>query len=263
MSLTILNAPVIAVIVAKMKKLTMHYEKSCILSGYIIFFIVFIASVVLSILVSSIPNVCLYLVLLLTVGFIFIYWIKFFARDCKRVDERCEFKCRLVLVIVLFVIDLFVWILALYLFQALPVTDKSLYPWESRDLNKECFYITPFDYHDLWHISSAIALGMMTLILILMPDLEEKNENMNLEVMPKNKFDDIEDGLKQSKKLLNDFRKKFFRDKCLRSMMIVILVGVLLLIIYAILDPYIHIPSLPNITSSIELPKLDLIDGGY
>jgi len=135
-----------------------------------------VLSIFLPFIVPSIPNVCLYMVLLLTFGFIIIYWIKFFARDCECRTIKCEFKCRLVLVMILFMIDIIIWCIAFILFQALPVTDKSLYPWESRDLNKECFPYTPFDYHDWWHFFSAAALGLMTMILILMPDIKEKNK---------------------------------------------------------------------------------------
>jgi len=71
------------------------------------------------------------------------------------------------------------------------------------------------------------------------------------------RFDDIEDGVKQSRNLLTAFRRTLMRDKCIRALMVVILVGVLLLVIWAIIDPYIHINGSNSTSSSTpaESPK--------
>jgi len=73
------------------------------------------------------------------------------------------------------------------------------------------------------------------------------------------KFDEIDDGLKQSRKLIAEFRKAFFRDKCIRALLILILVGALLLLVWAIIDPYIHLNLDPgnntNTNYNVDTPR--------
>eukprot|EP01129_Flabellula_baltica_P009400 TRINITY_DN3833_c0_g1_i1.p1 TRINITY_DN3833_c0_g1~~TRINITY_DN3833_c0_g1_i1.p1 ORF type:complete len:228 (+),score=55.47 TRINITY_DN3833_c0_g1_i1:105-788(+) len=51
------------------------------------------------------------------------------------------------------------------------------------------------------------------------------------------KFDQVADGLKQSKYLLNDLRKRIMRDNCIRIGMILLLLCVIGLIVYSIVEP--------------------------
>eukprot|EP01128_Nolandella_sp_AFSM9_P011260 TRINITY_DN7984_c0_g1_i1.p1 TRINITY_DN7984_c0_g1~~TRINITY_DN7984_c0_g1_i1.p1 ORF type:complete len:182 (+),score=55.04 TRINITY_DN7984_c0_g1_i1:187-732(+) len=48
---------------------------------------------------------------------------------------------------------------------------------------------------------------------------------------------EIDDGLKQSQKLITTLARKVARDKCIRALLIIVLVGVLVVIIWALIDP--------------------------
>jgi len=63
------------------------------------------------------------------------------------------------------------WTVAIYFFIALEVTDKTLQPWESRDLNRDCF-LGIFDHHDVWHILGSLGLGAICFLLLIIPDKE-------------------------------------------------------------------------------------------
>lgn len=58
------------------------------------------------------------------------------------------------------------WILAGYVFDKKPTTDKALTPEKSRDYNQDCIFLKFYDYHDLWHIFSSHAL-LMTAYLVM------------------------------------------------------------------------------------------------
>ena len=64
--------------------------------------------------------------------------------------------------------------LAILVFE-IPVTNKSLTHQESNELNKPCVLFNYWDYHDLWHILSAIGLfGMLMNIYFLDTDTYAK-----------------------------------------------------------------------------------------
>lgn len=55
---------------------------------------------------------------------------------------------------------------AVSVFLALPTTDKTASPEDSRDLNKECKLFGFFDWHDLWHFLSSFALLMGAFVIM-------------------------------------------------------------------------------------------------
>ena len=57
---------------------------------------------------------------------------------------------------------------SLFFFVILEVTDKSLPPWESRNLNKPCLLQNFYDAHDLWHFFASHALLMIVLVVMQM-----------------------------------------------------------------------------------------------
>ena len=57
-------------------------------------------------------------------------------------------------------VTLGVMAVAVWVFEYLPTTDKTISPEKSRALNEECVLLGFFDYHDLWHILSSFALLM-------------------------------------------------------------------------------------------------------
>jgi len=69
------------------------------------------------------------------------------------------------------------------------------------------------------------------------------------------KYDDIENQVDQSKDLLLRFRRALMKDKCIRGLMVVFLVSVLLLVIWAIIDPYVQVNG-GNSTTPVDVPKL-------
>ena len=55
---------------------------------------------------------------------------------------------------------------AVFIFIALPTTDKTSSPEESRNKNKECEMFGFFDWHDIWHFSSSFALLMGAFVVM-------------------------------------------------------------------------------------------------
>eukprot|EP01100_Stratorugosa_tubuloviscum_P000930 TRINITY_DN1202_c0_g5_i1.p1 TRINITY_DN1202_c0_g5~~TRINITY_DN1202_c0_g5_i1.p1 ORF type:complete len:744 (+),score=299.15 TRINITY_DN1202_c0_g5_i1:22-2253(+) len=60
-----------------------------------------------------------------------------------------------------------------------PSSDKSDQPWESRNTNTECIILDFYDTHDLWHVLSAMALSLMTLLLCHF-DRDERKKIVNI-----------------------------------------------------------------------------------
>ena len=55
------------------------------------------------------------------------------------------------------------------------VSDKDLTPEESMQLNKECVLFGWFDYHDLWHFTSAMGLFLfLNIAYFLDNDVQNK-----------------------------------------------------------------------------------------
>ena len=67
---------------------------------------------------------------------------------------------------------------AVAVFLALPTTDKTSSPEESRNKNKECVMFGFFDWHDIWHILSSIAL-LMGAFVVMFISAESVQSNVN------------------------------------------------------------------------------------
>lgn len=74
-------------------------------------------------------------------------------------------------------------------------------------------------------------------------------------VQVKDDFADIDDGIKQSKKLLGQFVKRMQRDNCIRALLIVALVGILFVMIWSIVDPDFSLGS----SGSFNAPNMLLL----
>ena len=59
-------------------------------------------------------------------------------------------------------------IVSLFFFVILENTDKSIPPWDSRELNKPCIMDDFWDAHDLWHFFASHALMMIVLVVMQM-----------------------------------------------------------------------------------------------
>ena len=56
--------------------------------------------------------------------------------------------------------------LALVFFTTFAVTDKSVAPWKSRELNGECFLNDFYDTHDFWHLFASFGLMLVTMLSV-------------------------------------------------------------------------------------------------
>ena len=65
-------------------------------------------------------------------------------------------------------LTVFIWVVALAVFLVLPTTNKISSPENSRDLNQECAIFGFFDWHDLWHFSSSLALLMGAFVTVFL-----------------------------------------------------------------------------------------------
>ncbi|XP_063691715.1 uncharacterized protein LOC134824012 isoform X2 [Bolinopsis microptera] len=76
-------------------------------------------------------------------------------------------QCLVLLGIVLYVvIGCVVVVISLIFFTVFSVTDKSIYPWRSREQNAECFLNGFYDTHDFWHLFASFALMMMSMVVV-------------------------------------------------------------------------------------------------
>ena len=64
-------------------------------------------------------------------------------------------------------------------FFFMAVTDKFLPMNESNKLNKQCVLFNYFDYHDIWHILSAIGLFIFVNIIFFI-DTNKPNNPVNM-----------------------------------------------------------------------------------
>ena len=55
---------------------------------------------------------------------------------------------------------------SLFFFEVLGDTNKSLPPWESRALNRDCILANFWDTHDLWHFCASNTLMMLVLVVV-------------------------------------------------------------------------------------------------
>lgn len=76
---------------------------------------------------------------------------------------------------VFFIVVLFLfWVFAMYFFKLKPTAKKTASPSESRTFNDECVLWDFFDYHDIWHMLSSVALLMSAFLLIYITRSVEK-----------------------------------------------------------------------------------------
>ena len=82
------------------------------------------------------------------------------------------------LIYIWLIIDVIIMTLSLKFFF-MAVTDKFLPMNESNKLNKQCVLFNYFDYHDIWHILSAIGLFIFVNIIFFIDTNKPNNpENM-------------------------------------------------------------------------------------
>ena len=85
-------------------------------------------------------------------------------KKCACESARPKTKDILQGIFILF--TLIILVAALVVFKALPTTNKTSSPENSRDQNKECAILGFFDWHDLWHILSSYALLMGAFVIM-------------------------------------------------------------------------------------------------
>ena len=81
-------------------------------------------------------------------------------------------------------VTLIILVAALVVFKALPTTNKTSSPENSRDQNKECAILGFFDWHDLWHILSSYALLMGAFVIMFISSKAEGANTPNNAVAP-------------------------------------------------------------------------------
>ena len=81
-------------------------------------------------------------------------------------------------------VTLIILVAALVVFKALPTTNKTSSPENSRDQNKECAILGFFDWHDLWHILSSYALLMGAFVIMFISSKAEGANTPNNGVAP-------------------------------------------------------------------------------
>ena len=57
-------------------------------------------------------------------------------------------------------------VISLVFFTVFSVTDKSIYPWRSREQNSPCYLGNFYDTHDFWHLFASFALMMMAMVVV-------------------------------------------------------------------------------------------------
>ena len=54
---------------------------------------------------------------------------------------------------------------SLVFFKVYTTTDKSSYPWISRESNTPCYHNDFYDTHDFWHLFSSFGLMIMSMVV--------------------------------------------------------------------------------------------------
>ena len=86
-------------------------------------------------------------------------WKKLCKCECKCVCD-CDYSVKAILQGLFIFLTIFILLAAFAVFKALPTTNKTSSPENSRDQNEECVIFGFFDWHDLWHFLSSFALLM-------------------------------------------------------------------------------------------------------
>ena len=92
-------------------------------------------------------------------------WKKLFKCECKCVCD-CDYSVKVILQGLFIFLTIFILLAAFAVFKALPTTNKTSSPENSRDQNEECVIFGFFDWHDLWHFLSSFALLMGAFVLM-------------------------------------------------------------------------------------------------
>ena len=99
-------------------------------------------------------------------------------KKCACESARPKTKDILQRLFILF--TLIILVAALVVFKALPTTNKTSSPENSRDQNEECVIFGFFDWHDLWHFLSSYALLMGAFVIMFISSkAEEANTHGN------------------------------------------------------------------------------------
>ena len=92
-------------------------------------------------------------------------WKKLFKCECKCVCD-CDYSVKVILQGLFIFLTIFILLAAFAVFKALPTTNKTSSPENSRDQNEECVIFGFFDWHDLWHFLSSFALLMGAFVIM-------------------------------------------------------------------------------------------------
>ena len=102
----------------------------------------------------------------------------------KRACKSARPKTKDILQGIFILFTLIILVAALVVFKALPTTNKTSSPENSRDQNKECAILGFFDWHDLWHILSSYALLMGAFVIMFISSKAEGANTPNNVVVP-------------------------------------------------------------------------------
>ena len=103
-------------------------------------------------------------------------------KKCACESARPKTKDILQGIFILF--TLIILVAALVVFKALPTTNKTSSPENSRDQNKECAILGFFDWHDLWHFLSSFALLMGAFVIMFISSKAEEANTHGNRVVP-------------------------------------------------------------------------------
>ena len=99
-------------------------------------------------------------------------WKKLFKCECKCVCD-CDYSVKVILQGLFIFLTIFILLAAFAVFKALPTTNKTSSPENSRDQNEECVILGFFDWHDLWHFFSSFALLMGAFAMFISSEPEQ------------------------------------------------------------------------------------------
>ena len=101
-------------------------------------------------------------------------WKKLCKCECKCVCD-CDYSVKVILQGLFIFLTIFILLAAFAVFKALPTTNKTSSPENSRDQNEECVIFGFFDWHDLWHFLSFFALLMGAFVVMFISSEAEQS----------------------------------------------------------------------------------------
>ena len=101
-------------------------------------------------------------------------WKKLCKCECKCVCD-CDYSVKAILQGLFIFLTIFILLAAFAVFKALPTTNKTSSPENSRDQNEECGILGFFDWHDLWHFLSSFALLMGAFVVMFISSEAEQS----------------------------------------------------------------------------------------